>query len=163
MNTQNVNTAAQESSRTIVENPFMAFVCDRQIVEWAKQKNGIWVAMKSGYNVEQMKTFLPDVELVTADEALEMQNARYRAGWKEVSEERYIDQLEVLPPMDWCRSVTGESFKSSEMYAFDVTSIFARVKGRFFECKDLCTMTHDEVMASVENAFFARNSVNSGH
>ncbi|KAB0808216.1 hypothetical protein FZI24_21725 [Cronobacter sakazakii] len=77
MNTQNVNTAAQESSRTIVENPFMAFVCDRQIVEWAKQKNGIWVAMKSGYNVEQMKTFLPDVELVTADEALEMQNARF--------------------------------------------------------------------------------------
>lgn len=166
MHTQNVNvkTATRKTTeRWGEQNPAMAFVCNGEVIQWAKQEGGEWVSLHGGYSLAQMKAGLPGVELVPEAEALEMQNARYRRPWQEITEARYIDQLEVLPPMDWNRSGAGESFKSMEMYAFDVTSIFAQVKGRFFECRDVCTLTHAEVMRSLEADFFAGDAVNSGH
>jgi hypothetical protein len=60
----------------------------------------------------------------------------------EITEARYIDQLETLPPVDWCRGYGGESFKSMEFTGGDVTAIFvgtARVSLSAMTCTPAIT------------------------
>ena len=101
--------------------------------------------------------------IVTQAATLEVQNASYRRPWVEISEARYVDQLEVLPPMDWCRGYGGESFKSMEFTGGDVTAIFARFEDRFFECHDLHTLTHRELIGEVITRFCLDKNLNNTH
>ncbi|TDT50846.1 hypothetical protein DFO53_4573 [Enterobacter sp. AG5470] len=142
----------------------MAFfqVTQSRIWDYAVLSDGEWRSKISGMTLAQMREDMPDMELIPSEEAVKRENEGHRLPWHEITEERYIDQLEVLPPMHW-RTLAGcESFKSSEMYAADVTSIFARFRGRFFECRDLFTLTPQQIFDGIANAFFAGDSANSG-
>lgn len=101
--------------------------------------------------------------IVTQAATLEVQNASYRRPWVEISQSRYVDQLEVLPPMDWCRGYGGESFKSMEFTGGDVTAIFARFEDRFFECHDLHSLTHRELIGQVITRFCLDKNLNTTH
>ena len=74
-----------------------------------------------------------------------------------------IDQLETLPPVDWCRGYGGESFKSMEFTGGDVTAIFVRYGARFFECHDLHTRHHRELIGDVIARFCLDAPLNSAH
>lgn len=143
----------------------MAFfqVSRSRIWAYAVQSGGEWRSAFGGQPLAQMREEMPDMELIPTVDALKRENDGYRQPWCEISEARYIDQLEVLPPMDWHRIGECESFKSSERYGGDVTSIFARFRGRFFECRDLDTLTPEQIRESLVSTFFAGDSVNSGH
>ncbi|MCM7470795.1 hypothetical protein M8R87_19620 [Enterobacter bugandensis] len=81
----------------------------------------------------------------------------------EITEDRYIDQMETLPPVDWCRGFGGESFKSMEFTGGDVTAIFVRYGERFFECHDLHTRNHRELIGDVIGRFCLDAPLNSAH
>ena len=112
-------------------------------------------------NVTPMALYVPSQDTVSA--TLEMQNAGYRRPWQETTEENYIDQLETLALMDWCRGYGGESFKSIGMTGCDVTAIFVRYEDRFFFCHDLHTLTHRELIGEVRNLFCPEDQPNYGH
>lgn len=142
----------------------MAFfrVSQSRIWDYAVLSGGEWRSKFGGKTLAQMREDMPDIELMPTEEAQKREKDRYRQPWQEITEARYIDQLEVLPPMHW-RTLSGcESFKSSEMYTADVTSIFARFRGRFFECRDFVTLTPQQIYEGIVSAFFAGDSVNSG-
>ena len=64
---------------------------------------------------------------------LAAEDAQFLEPWKECTEERYQDMLEVLPPQKWER-VNGVSiFRMSEYYTSDITRHFAHVGGKYFE------------------------------
>ena len=130
---------------------------------WAKQQEGEWVTVNGSATLDAVRRIYPDTVLVTEAAALELQNAGYRRPWKETTEEHYVSQLEMLPPMDWCRGFGGESFKSMEFTGGDVTTIFARYGRRFFWCHDLHTLTHRELISEVINLFSLGDVPNSGH
>ncbi|HHT3531124.1 DUF1419 domain-containing protein [Kosakonia sacchari] len=133
-----------------------------RIWDYAVLSGGVWRSKFGGRTLAQMRIEMPDMELVSTEEALKREKDSYRQPWQEITEARYIDQLEVLPPMHW-RTLSGcESFKSSEMYTADVTSIFARFRGRFFECRDVVTLTPQQIYEGIVSAFFAGDSANSG-
>lgn len=90
-------------------------------------------------------------------------NDGYRRPWGEITEARYIDQLETLALTDWCRGFGGESFKSMEFTGGDVTAIFVRYGARFFECHDLHTRNHRELIGDVINRFCLDAPLNSAH
>ena len=62
------------------------------------------------------------------------QQAVYKVGqMSEIPQERFVEMLEVLPPMQWRRSKTAESFKMSELTSGTITDCFVRIGTRFFE------------------------------
>ncbi|WP_426449562.1 hypothetical protein [Siccibacter colletis] len=127
--------------------------------------NGEWTARWGTLSLEKLRRIYPDMTLMTIAECARLQNEKFRTPWVEVTSDRYVDQLEVVHPVDWCDEGGVASFKSSEMHTDigEITSIFVRKAGRFFECRDVCTLTHQEIIAAVTEHFFAGESVNSGH
>lgn len=101
--------------------------------------------------------------IVTHATAPEMPDASYRRPWVEISQSRYVGQMESLSLMDWCRGYGGESFKSMEFTGGDVTAIFARFEDRFFECHDLHSLTHRELIGQVITRFCLDKNLNTTH
>ncbi|MEX0446588.1 hypothetical protein [Xenorhabdus sp. SGI246] len=66
----------------------------------------------------------------------------------------YMDALAVLPPQDWqCDQRKGsESFKLAEMYFGNVTYIYAKVDGKYFKFRDLCTLSHVQIVSRINAA-----------
>ena len=72
---------------------------------------------------------------------------RYKVGtMQEVTAERFDEMLCVLPPMQWHRAKTSESFKMSEITAGDITACFVRIGGRFFEGYGRVTTPADRLL-----------------
>ncbi|WP_370968451.1 hypothetical protein [Enterobacter wuhouensis] len=118
---------------------------------------------KNSLPMASLRSIYPDTVLVTQAATLEMQNTGYRHPWVEITEARYVDQMETLPLTDWCRGYGGESFKSMDFTGGDVTAIFARFEGRFYECHDLHTLTHRELIGSVITRFCLDKNLNNTH
>ncbi|MDR1838257.1 MAG: DUF1419 domain-containing protein [Treponema sp.] len=49
--------------------------------------------------------------------------------WKEITEQRYMQMLEILPPLRW----DFEGFFISEAYTLDIHSYFQEFNGRYYE------------------------------
>ncbi|EGD4232760.1 hypothetical protein H1Z99_005021 [Salmonella enterica subsp. enterica serovar Meleagridis] len=126
-----------------------------RIWSYAVESGGEWRSKFGGQTLAQMREDMPDMELIPTEEAVRRENEHNRIPWHEINEARYIAQLEQLPPMDWNTWAGCESFKSAELYAADVTSIFARFRGRFFECRDLVTLTPQQICEVITSTFFA--------
>lgn len=67
----------------------------------------------------------------------------------EVTESRFWDMLEVLPPCQWTGPGQTESFFVSERLWDNVVSWFARVDGRFYEMTDTDDKRHPQIIARV--------------
>ena len=64
-----------------------------------------------------------------------------------VTEARFWEMLEVLPPVGWKTTEAGETFKLSERTSGLITAIFCRIGEKYFELSDKITLTHDEILA----------------
>jgi hypothetical protein len=101
-------------------------------------------------SLEQVQLRFPGAEIWDFDKAIELKVAHDRAKYSspptEISEERWIEMLEVLPPMKWRGKYGSESFMISEALTFDIRSIFCRIGNRYFELCDTDTLTHDQIV-----------------
>lgn len=69
---------------------------------------------------------------------------------QEISEERYHEMLNVLPPCRWHGiGELFESFHVSERLSGNVVSWFVRYDERFFQIDDDATKTREELLAAV--------------
>jgi hypothetical protein len=105
----------------------------------------------SGKTLEQYKAEHPSILLLTWEEVEQQANDAARQPVSEITEEKYEEMLEVLPPMNCCYLGVTASFMLMEMYSGNVTDIFARVhvapnEFRYFRLRDLCTLTHGEII-----------------
>jgi len=66
--------------------------------------------------------------------------------WKETTEERYNDMLEILPPLKWTRG----GFFVSEAYTLDVYPFHQQKDGRFYEAMFRINTPRDEILKSLE-------------
>jgi hypothetical protein len=67
---------------------------------------------------------------------------------REITQERFWDMLECLPPCKWTGMGTRqESFHVSEHLSGDIVSWFVQLDGRYFQIDDRYTLTHREVIA----------------
>ena len=111
------------------------------------------VSAGSGQTLSQVRARFPDVVVMAAGEAEALEENAYYQPWKEITEARWLDQLYVMPPADWVSNASGETFKSSERHYGKMTAIFACWQGRYFECRDRCTLRHSDLILSVARAF----------
>lgn len=120
--------------------------------------DGSTVSVFSFETLEELQVQYADMALMTEPEADALFCTRLFRPWEEVSEARWMDQLTVLPPLDWQSSPAGETFKCCEMYSGKVTHIFAHIRGRYFECRDYAWKKHADLVLGAVLAMAAENA-----
>ena len=82
--------------------------------------------------------------------------ARYKTGIVEIDEARFMDALNVLPPVGWTTKAGVESFRISERIWGNITDIYARLGDRYFKLADDIRLPASTVAERVA-AFAAAN------
>lgn len=81
---------------------------------------------------------------------------RYEDGFRkepvEVTLERYMEMLEVLPPVGFNNTGAEESFKLVERTAGNITAILTRIGDRYFEMSDSIFLKHADIVARVRGS-----------
>lgn len=123
------------------------------IIDLAVNRGGVLVSDFMNETIEQVALRYPGVIVCTMDDAITSREAAFKTDPVEITEDTFIEMLEVLPPMGWAARGNTESFKMCEFTVGSITAIYARVGQRFFHLSDVFTLTHDEIMAKVQQAF----------
>lgn len=88
----------------------------------------------------QISERYPSAQRLSCDDAWRAADAvgleRYRKDVSEVTEERFNDALNVLPPVGWTTRQGVESFRISERIWGAITDIYARLGERYFVLSD---------------------------
>ena len=105
----------------------------------------------SGKTLEEFKEEHPSILLLSWEEVEQQANDAAKQPVSEITEEKYSEMLEVLPPMNWRIEGSNASFMLMEMYSGNVTDIFARIcvapnAYRFFRLRDVLTLKHSEII-----------------
>jgi hypothetical protein len=101
----------------------------------------------SGETLEQIQMRYPGALLGELDTVAREAEESFKSAPVEITEERYWEMLEVLPPVSWVHgSSETESFKISERLYGDITAIFCRIGNRYFELSDSIRLPHAEIV-----------------
>lgn len=91
-------------------------------------------------NAEAIRGRYPDAVRMAFDDAWKLADAagneRYKQDVVEVDEARFMDALNVLPPVVWTTKAGVESFRISERLWGNLTDIYARLGDRYFKLTD---------------------------
>jgi len=72
--------------------------------------------------------------------------------WKEISEERWDDMLNVLPPMRWTHFGNKDSFFFiSEAYTAHLNSCFVKYKGKYYEALRSRHLPTEQIVKQIED------------
>lgn len=133
MNTHNVKTAAHESSERYGEgqNTMTLYLSES------------CAALGMNANTETERTYW-----------LSRENAAVKKP-VEIDVHRFHDALGVMYPLNWSSSENGEceTFMLAEMYCGNVTDIYTRIGGRYFQMRDHSNLSHAKILASVKEVF----------
>lgn len=106
----------------------------------------------------------PNAERMTCDTAWTAidaaAHATYQKDVTEIDEARFLDALNVLPPVGWTTRGGVESFKMSERLWGNITDIFAHVGNRYFTLTDDIRLSAAEIARRV-HAFIALPSASN--
>jgi hypothetical protein len=109
--------------------------------------------------VSQMRVhYGPDMKIGTLDEYVELEEAHYRTDPVEITEEQYMNALNILPPVGFAKVDGVESFKFLEATCGRITTIFAQVGKRFFKFDDVCNMPASKIAERI-NALVSKEGV----
>lgn len=100
-------------------------------------------------------TYGTDLILLSPQDALERSEAPFITGVEEISEDRFHEMLNILPPMGWKTDSDGESFKMCEFTAGRVTAIFIRIGARYATFSDRASTPHQECCRRAAEFFAA--------
>lgn len=89
------------------------------------------------------------------DEMLEAHYDTLKTEPVEITEERFDEMLEVLPPCRWGTVRGIEMFHVSERLTGNLVSWFARVGGRFFEFTDDASLSAETRVEKIGNVLKA--------
>lgn len=105
----------------------------------------------SRLNLEEMQAKFGDVSIVENTVAVEYDRKRRMTEVREITEERFWEMLEVLPPCKWTRRTDAEAFHISERITHDIVDWFVRIGDKFYNFADSDTISADFAIAKAFN------------
>jgi len=127
---------------------------ERNVLDEAMHVDGQLVGRydQAHRTLAQFREQYPTAGIYYSTEVAVQIEALCRTEPEEISQERFIDALEVMPPKSWKQFGQEESFKFIEHYSGNITSIYARVGERFFTFLDNASMSHERVMDKIRGS-----------
>lgn len=126
------------------------------VIDQAIQKDGAWYGVYSHKSLEETQKAYPGAIVISSDNFDRAICEKAKLPPEEITEKDFEDALECLPPLGWVGDEDSESFKMSEFFVADITTIYVRIKdndqNRYFSFSDVCTMPHSEVVKFVRNS-----------
>lgn len=114
-------------------------------------KGGKWVSSIASSTLEEIAQIRPGLKMVRVDDAMAqigiVEAELYIRQPVVITEERFYDMLNVLPPVNWRRDSNGESFKMSEHDCGEYTAYFARIGDVYFEGCNKASFKHKQILA----------------
>ena len=102
--------------------------------------------------LEQVQLRHPGAVEMSLDEAVRLVDKAiieaYVTEPVEVTEDRYMEMLEILPPMKW----KNGTFMMSELLCSHYTSIFCQIGSRYFEMVDSAFLSAEEIIDRVKQS-----------
>ena len=100
----------------------------------------------------------PEYQILKLDDVMPLieaaQEAKYCSDWKEISEDEWYENLEVLPPEKW-ETVQGVNiFRMCEYLTGNITAHFAKLNGKFFTRNCSTRETYEELAEQVSAKWF---------
>lgn len=118
-------------------------------VDTVSEIDGQQVGRYSGKSLDVLRAENPGAELFSLEEYAAKREAALRTAPQEITEATFQEMLEVLPPEGWVRRSGCESFKMSEYYSGNITSIYARIGDAYYTFRDDAGMPHNEIIAKI--------------
>jgi hypothetical protein len=138
----------QIQSQAVFFEPGKAWIYDYAVCD----ENGIFFT-KSGESIAQINILNPNVILGDMELYNQQREAILRTSPVEITEERFLEMMNILPPLGWRNAGFTESFKMCEMTSGNFTGIFARIGKRYFTFQDLVSLPHHEIVSKINLAF----------
>lgn len=91
----------------------------------------------AGETLEQIRLRYPGAQLVEFGPWCAAKEKALCSEPEPITEARFMEMLEVLPPQRWQRGENCESFELCEHTSGRVTAIFCRIGDRYFEFSDI--------------------------
>jgi hypothetical protein len=100
-------------------------------------------------SLEQIRVRYPQAELRDFDEVCneinKLNEQRFNQPPSEITEKRWDEMLNIMPPMKWRSGCGAESFMICEATVSHFHSIFCKVGDRYFEMTGSKFLTHEEI------------------
>ena len=125
------------------------------------REDGTLVTQLQRHTLEQVQERNPGAIITTYQEAAAQIEAGCKTEPRRIGEEDFDYALNVLPPMQWVRGESCESFKMSERTHGKVTAIYVRLGASYWKFEDVYTLPHSEVIAKVRKAEKAEQEATS--
>lgn len=92
----------------------------------------------------------PDAKQMSIDDAVQaLQSTLVSKDVTEITEEKFDYALGELPPNQWKRKGTTESFKCSEHLSGSITAIYVRIGLKYYTFNDYCYLKHEDIVKKV--------------
>lgn len=132
---------------------------ESSIIDAAINRDGTLVGHYSGETLDEIRLRYPGAEIGEWDVVYAAAEESCKTEPVEITEARFLEMLNVLPPVRWVREGGAESFKMSERYYGSITGIYARIGKRYFNFSDVITLPHDEIIKRIrESTAFTNQS-----
>jgi len=105
-----------------------------------------------GMTLDELRKAHPRAELGNIEDVVRMKEDVLKSEPISITEDQYMDALEVLPPLDYQHKGNGNSFKMVERLSGRITTVYARMGDSYWCFNDVDTITHAEIMAKVARA-----------
>jgi hypothetical protein len=116
------------------------------IIDTTILQGDVYVGCFSKETLPQIAKRYPGAALGELGPVSEQSENYYRSPPVEITLERYIEMLEVLPPVDWVQIGDADSFKLSEHTSGNITAIFCRIGARCFALSDSVFTKHEAIV-----------------
>lgn len=111
-------------------------------------KSGRIVSMWGGESLKDCISKRPTLHFCTSSDLMKIRADIHKKPVFEIDEDAYIQALNCLPPVGYViDSDRNESFKLSERYVDNLTSIYMKVEDRYFSMRDDISKHHNECIA----------------
>lgn len=156
------NNASESHAGRLAADVFYS-ISSKTIVDLASTKDGLVIGAYSGQPEAVLRQEYLDLQRGPSDVALRAIEACYVTPPEEIDRESFISLLEVLPPLNWVHGARSETFMLSEMYYGLVTTICCRWDRRYFRMRNLCTLSHTEIVSLVQPLLTQRPAPQAGN
>ena len=150
-----MTTIAEQATAEFADPVFYVPACNGvvpQIIDTARPYRGSYIGQYSGRTLEEFRVNYPTAKIGDLDTVVQEKECLLISAPVEITEDAFIEALEVLPPEDYQTGRSAVTFKMCEHLSGRITAVYAHVGSRYFTFNDVCSIEHAQIVDKVKRS-----------